>query len=157
MVGFVQKLLEIFVSICGLFTHLLILSNVLARSLLNFFSTFSKYGFRCLIGPLYGWSSSLHHQYGMEWAFSCARMDMSFSGSIFLPSFTNLSASLLPLMLVCALTLCKVVGVVQSFSSFTIKATIVLSRWLFCCVGCFIWVFMRYRELRLSIKICVGS
>jgi hypothetical protein len=71
MVGFVQKLLEIFLLICGLFIHLLMLSNVLARSSLFFFSIFSKYGFRCLIGPLYIWSLSLHHQYGVEWAFSC--------------------------------------------------------------------------------------
>jgi hypothetical protein len=63
---FVQKLLEIFLLICGLFTHLLMLSNFLARSSLLSFSTFSKYGFKCLIGPLYGWSSSLHHQYGVE-------------------------------------------------------------------------------------------
>jgi hypothetical protein len=82
---------------------------------------------------------------------------MSFSGSILLPSFANFSASSLPLMLVCALTLWKVVGAVRSFSSFTIKASIVLSRWLFCSVGCFIWVLMRYRELRLSVKICAGS
>jgi hypothetical protein len=54
IVGFVQKLLEIFLSICGLFTHLFMLSNVLARSSFSFFSTVSKYGFRCLIGPLYG-------------------------------------------------------------------------------------------------------
>jgi hypothetical protein len=64
MAGFVQKLLEIFLSICGLF--MLMLSNVLARSSLVFFSTVSKHGFRCFIGPLYGWSSSLHHQYGVE-------------------------------------------------------------------------------------------
>jgi hypothetical protein len=69
MVGFVQKLLEIFLSICGSFTHLLMLSNFLAKLSLFFFSTVSRYGFRCLIGPLYGWSSSLHHQYGVEWAF----------------------------------------------------------------------------------------
>ena len=61
------------------------------------------------------------------------------------------------MMLVCALTLCKVVVAIQSFSSFIIKVSIVLSRWLFCCVRCFIWVFMRYRELRLFVKICVGS
>jgi hypothetical protein len=66
MEGFVQKLLEIFLSICRLFTYLFILSNVLARSSLLFFSTVSKYGFRCLIDPLYGWSSSLYHQYGVE-------------------------------------------------------------------------------------------
>jgi hypothetical protein len=86
------------------------LSNVLARSSLFSFSTFSRYGFRCLIGPLYGWSSSLHHQCGVEWAFSCAWVGMSFSGSILLPSFANLSTSSLPTMSVCALTLCRVVG-----------------------------------------------
>jgi hypothetical protein len=155
--GFAQKLLEIFLSICGLFTHLLMLSKNLAKSSLLSFSTFSEYGFRCLIGPLYGWSSSLHHQYGVEWAFSCVWVGMSFFGSILLPSFANLSASSLPMMLVCALTLCRVVGAARSFSSFTIKANIVLSGWLFCCVGCFIWVLMRYRELRLSVKICASS
>jgi hypothetical protein len=82
---------------------------------------------------------------------------MSFSGSILLPSFASLSASSLPIMLVCALTLCRVVGASWSFSSFTIKVNIVLSGWLFCCVGCFIWVFMRYRELRLYVKICANS
>jgi hypothetical protein len=50
-VGLVQKLLEILLSMRGLLTHL--------------------FDFRCLIGPLYGWSSSLHHQYGGEWALSC--------------------------------------------------------------------------------------
>jgi hypothetical protein len=82
---------------------------------------------------------------------------MSFSSSILLPSFANLSASSLPMMLVCALTLCRVVGAVRFFSIFTIKASIVLSGWFFCYVGCFIWVFMRYRELRLSMKMCAGS
>jgi uncharacterized membrane protein YfcA len=82
---------------------------------------------------------------------------MSFSRSILLPSFASLSASSLPMMLVCALTLCKVVVATRSFSSFTINVNIVLSGWLFCCVGCFIWVFMRYREFRLSVKICAGS
>jgi hypothetical protein len=82
---------------------------------------------------------------------------MSFSESILLPSFANLSASSLPMMLVCALTLCRVVMATRSFSSFTINASMVLSGCLFCCVGCFIWVFMRYRELRLSVKICAGS
>jgi hypothetical protein len=79
------------------------------------------------------------------------------SGSILLPSFANLSTSSLPMMLVCALTLCRVVGAARSFSSFTIKASIVLSGWLFCSVGCFTWVFMRYRELRLSVRICASS
>jgi hypothetical protein len=82
---------------------------------------------------------------------------MSFSGSILLPSFASLSASSLPIMLVCALTLCRVAWVARSFSNFIIKTSIVLFGWLFCCVGCFIWVFMRYRELRLFVKICAGS
>jgi hypothetical protein len=93
----------------------------------------------------------------VEWAFSCAWVGMSFSGSILLPSFTNLFASSLPLMLVCALTLCRVAGAVRFLSSFTINASMVLSRWLFCCVRCFIWVFIRYSELRLSVKMCASS
>jgi hypothetical protein len=40
---------------------------------------------------------------------------------------------------------------------FTIDASIVLSRWLFWSMGCFIWVLMRYNELRLSVKMCTGS
>jgi hypothetical protein len=82
---------------------------------------------------------------------------MSFSRSILLPSFANLSASSLPRMLVCAFILCRVVEVVRFFSMFTIEASMVLSGWLFCCVGCFIWVFMRYKELRLSMKMCASS
>jgi hypothetical protein len=136
MVGFVQKLLEILLSIWKSLIHLLMLSNVLVSSLLLSFSTFLKYDFRCLIGPLYGWLSSLYHQYGVEWAFSCGWVGMSFSRSILLPFFANLSASSFPRILVYALTLCKVVGVVQFFSMFTIEASIVLSGWLFCCVGC---------------------
>jgi hypothetical protein len=68
----------------------------------------------------------------VEWAFSYAWVGMSFSRSILLPSFVNLSASSLPIMLVCALTLCRVVGAARSFSSFTIRVGIVLSGWLFC-------------------------
>jgi hypothetical protein len=45
----------------GLLIHLFMLSNVLASSSFSSFSNFSKYDFRCLIGPLVGWSSSLHH------------------------------------------------------------------------------------------------
>jgi hypothetical protein len=61
-VGLVQKLLEILLSMRGLFTHLFMLSNALAVFSFFSFSSFSRYDFRCLIGPLYGWSSSLHHQ-----------------------------------------------------------------------------------------------
>jgi hypothetical protein len=42
-------------------------------------------------------------------------------------------------------------------SIFTIDARIALFGWLFCCVGCFIWVSMRYREFKLSVKMCAGS
>jgi hypothetical protein len=60
-VGLFQKLLEILLSMRGSLTHLFMLSNVLARFSFASFSSFSMYDFRCLIGPLYGWSSSLHH------------------------------------------------------------------------------------------------
>jgi hypothetical protein len=49
-----------------------------------------------------------------------------------------MSASSFPWMLVCALTLCRVMGVVRFLSSSTINVSMVLSGWLFCCVGCFI-------------------
>ena len=68
--GFVQKLLEILLSIRGLLTHLFMLSNVLAICIFSSFSSFSKYDLRCRIGPLYEWLSSLHH-YGVEWMSSC--------------------------------------------------------------------------------------
>jgi hypothetical protein len=45
---------------------------------------------------------------------------------------------------------------VRFLSMFTIDASIVLSGWLFCCVGCLIWVLMRYNELRLFVKMCSG-
>ena len=51
--GFVQKLLEILLSIRGLLTHLFMLSNVLAICIFSSFSSFSKYDLRCRIGPLY--------------------------------------------------------------------------------------------------------
>jgi hypothetical protein len=47
--------------------------------------------------------------------------------------------------------------VVRFLCILTIDASIVLSGWLFCCVGCFIWVLMRYSEFRLSVKMCAGS
>jgi hypothetical protein len=104
---FVQKLLEILLSMKGLLIHLFMLSNVLASFLFSSFSIFSRYGFRCRIGPLYRWSSPLHHQYGMEWASSCGWVDISFASSILLPFFANLSASLFPMIFVWALTLCR--------------------------------------------------
>jgi hypothetical protein len=42
-------------------------------------------------------------------------------------------------------------------SIFAIDASIVLSGWLLCCMGCFIHVLMRYREFKLSVKMCAGS
>jgi hypothetical protein len=82
---------------------------------------------------------------------------MPFSRSILLPSFAKLSASSLPRMSMCALTLSRVVGVVRFFSMCTIEVSMVLFGWLFCCIGFFIWVFMRYKELRLSMKMCASS
>jgi hypothetical protein len=46
--------------------------------------------------------------------------------------------------------------VVRSLSNFTIDVSIFLSGWLFCCVGCFIWMLMRYSEFKLSVKMCAG-
>jgi hypothetical protein len=69
--GLVQKLLEILLSMRGLLTHFFMLSNILASSSFSSFTSFSRYDFRCHICPLHGWSSFLHHQYGVEWALSC--------------------------------------------------------------------------------------
>jgi hypothetical protein len=71
----------------------------------------------------------------VEWASSCGWVGMSLSRSILLPSFASLSASSLPITLVWALTLCRVIGAIQFLSMFTIEVSIVLSGWLFCCVG----------------------
>jgi hypothetical protein len=46
---------------------------------------------------------------------------------------------------------------VRFLSRLVIDASIVLSGWLFCCVGCFIWMLMRYNEFKLSMKMCAGS
>jgi hypothetical protein len=100
IVELVQKLLEILLSMRGLLTHLFMLSNFLASFSFSSFSSFSRYDFRCRIGPLNGWSSSLHHQYGVEWALLCGRKDMLLTSIILLPSFANLSASSLPMIFV---------------------------------------------------------
>ena len=60
--GFVQKLLEILLSMRGLLIHLFMLSNVLSSFTMSSVSIFSRYDFRCCIGPLYGWPSSLLYQ-----------------------------------------------------------------------------------------------
>ena len=44
----------------------------------------------------------------------------------------------------------------QFLSILTIDASIVLSAWLFCCVGCLICVFMRYKEFKMSVKMCAS-
>jgi hypothetical protein len=101
-IGLVQKLLEILLYMRGLLIHLFMLSNVLASFSFSSFSSFSRYDFRCLIGPLYGWSSFLHHQYGVEWALSWGWKGISLISTIMLPSFASLS-----MILVWALTLCR--------------------------------------------------
>jgi hypothetical protein len=101
--GLVQKLLEILLSMRGLLTHLFMLSNVLVSFSFSSFSSFSRHGFRCLIGLLYGWSSSQHHQYGVEWALSCGWYGISLTSTILLPSFASLFASSFPMMFVWAL------------------------------------------------------
>ena len=59
-----------------------------------------------------------------------------------------MSASSFPLMFVCALTLYSVVGWVLCARKFTVYSKIVLSGWLLCNVGCFIWFLITYRPLR---------
>ena len=59
-------------------------------------------------------------------------------------------------MLVCAFTLCIVVGCVRYVSMFTISFSMVLSAWLFCKVGCFNRVLIICMQLRQSVKICAG-
>jgi hypothetical protein len=100
IVGLAQKLLEILLSMRGSLIHLFMLSNFLAIFSFSSFSSFSRYDFRCLIRPLNGWSSSLYHQYGMEWALSCGWKDISLASTILLPFFASLSASSLPMMFV---------------------------------------------------------
>jgi hypothetical protein len=156
-VRLVQKLLEILLSMRGLLIHLFMLSNVLASFSFSSFSSFSRYDFRCLIGLLYGWLFSLHYQYGVEWALSWGWKGISLISTILLPSFASLFTSSLPIILVWALTLCRWMVAVWFLSILTIDANIFLSGWLFCCVGCFIWVLMRYREFKLSVKMCAGS
>jgi hypothetical protein len=126
-VGLVQKLLKILLSMRGLFIHLFMLSNVLASFSFSSFSSFSRYDFRCLIGPLYGWLSSLHYQYCVEWALLWGWKGISLTSIILLPSFASLSASSLPMILVWALTLCRWVVVVRFLSILTIDANIILS------------------------------
>ena len=43
------------------------------------------------------------------------------------------------------------------YKRLTIPSQMVLSGWLLCSVGCFIWFFITYRPLRQSVKICAGS
>ena len=68
-----------------------------------------------------------------------------------------MSASSFPLMFACALTLYSVMGWVLSVRKLTISSKMVLLGWLLCSVGCFIWLFITYRPLKPSVKICVGS
>jgi hypothetical protein len=104
-VGLVQKLLEILLSMRGLLTHLFMLSNILASFSFSSFLSFHRYDFRCRIGPLYGWSSSLYHQYGVEWAHSCGRKGILLTSTILFPSFASLSTSSFPMIFVWDLTL----------------------------------------------------
>jgi hypothetical protein len=78
----------------------------------------------------------------VEYTLSWGWKGISLTSTILLPSFANLSAASLPVIFVWALTLYRWVVVVQFLSILTIDASMVLSGWLFCCVGCFIWVLM---------------
>ena len=73
------------------------------------------------------------------------------------PILASLSACSLPLMFVWALTLWSVVVCVRACNILAIDSSIFKSGWLLCKVGCFVCVFMRYKTLRQSVKICAGS
>ena len=60
-------------------------------------------------------------------------------------------------MLAWALILWSVVICVRDFNILIMVSRIILSGWLLCIVGCLIWVFKRYRTLRQSVNIWVGS
>ena len=60
-------------------------------------------------------------------------------------------------MFMWALTLWNVVVCVRTFNILIIDSSNFLFGWLLCRVGCFVCVFMRYRMLRQSVKMCAGS
>ena len=57
------------------------------------------------------------------------------------PSLASVSVASFPLMFAYALTLHSVVGWVLCTRKLTISSRMVLSAWLLCSVGCFIWFF----------------
>ena len=73
------------------------------------------------------------------------------------PFFASVSACSFPIMLIWALTLYMVVVWVRFCSILVISLSMVLSAWLFYCVGCFICVLITYIQLRQSVKMCAGS
>ena len=78
----------------------------------------------------------------MEWAYSrgCEALECSFV----IPSLASVSATSFHVMFACALTLYRVVGRVLCMRELTISSKTVLSRWLLCSVGCFIWFLITY-------------
>ena len=73
------------------------------------------------------------------------------------PILASLSACSLPLMFMWALTSWSVVVCVRDCNILVTDSSISLFGWLLCKVGCFVCVFMRYKTLRQSIKMCAGS
>jgi hypothetical protein len=69
------------------------------------------------------------------------------------PFFANVSTISLLVIFVWALTLCNDMSVVRDCNIVTICDNNVLSGWLLCMEGCHMWVFIRYKEFRLSVKI----
>jgi hypothetical protein len=70
-----------------------------------------------------------------------------------LPFFANVSTILLPVIFMWALTLCNDMSVVWDCNIVTISDNNVLFGWLLGMEGCMMWVLIRYREFRLSVKI----
>ena len=73
------------------------------------------------------------------------------------PCLASVSTCSLPLILAWVFILWNVVIYVWDISILIIASRIFLFGWLLCKVGCFIWVFKRYRTLRQYVNIWASS
>ena len=151
-----QNLLDVSLSMFGFIVQLLILGNcsdIIFRLVSR--SCLVMYVCRHLTGPLSGHLFGPGHvSFWKKYGVVCANSyGLLAKLHIFLaPSFASLSACSLPLMFICALTLYIMVDCVRFFNILTIDASMVLSAWLFCWVGCLICVLSTYRQLRQSVN-----
>ena len=72
--------------------------------------------------------------------------------SLVVPSLASSSASSFPVMPECALTFCMWILCGVQYIFLTMAAIRSLSGWWCCDVGCWMWLFIRYILLRLSVN-----